>query len=83
MEHPVSKRQKFYVGCQLNRETGLTDREVFKSAEQPTDKSYVKYDYCIGPFKTKRGAKYAVEFPYAATHVDQFERKAKRDADRI
>ena len=45
--------KRYYVGC-----IG-TKREVFRSSETPTPES--GYTYCIGPFRTRRGAEWMAD----------------------
>lgn len=69
--------QKFYVGIRID--TGK--REAFKSASEPTETSHGSvYAACVGPFKTKRGAKFLEAYGLGNPHltdVDTIEKIAK------
>lgn len=49
-------RTKLYVGCKVGK------REVFRSATEPTTATHGdKYNACIGPFRTRRGAEWMAD----------------------
>lgn len=67
-------KRKYYIG---QRRDSHTARELIYSESEPTYHSHRgTYSYAIGPFRTKRGAQWALEHRYAWETVAQAERLA-------
>ena len=66
---------KWYVG--INR----LNRVAFQAQQIPTNASHgIFYQACIGPFKTKRGAIWAANYPMSLCRtVAEYERAATRN----
>ena len=65
---------RFYVGI-LN---GSRDRQVFTTALEPMRYYFPEFVAIIGPFKTKRGAKWGAANPYNWSTVSEAEYMAKQ-----
>jgi len=70
------KRKKWYVGIKG------TSRIAFATATEPTELSHGSYNAVVGPFRTKRGARFMAKYgsynnPHCQT-VQQAEKLAKK-----
>lgn len=72
-------KAKLYVGC-----IAAQSRTVFRSPTVPTWESHGdKFNACIGPFRTKRGAEFMAQHGQGnphCTHVSQAEWLGKKYA---
>lgn len=65
---------KFYVGILK----GNRSRKVFTTALEPSQYYFPEFVAVIGPFRTKRGAKWGAANPFGWSHVSEAEKLAKR-----
>lgn len=66
---------KFYIGILKDNRT----RKVFTTALEPSRYYFPEFVAVIGPFKTKRGAKWGAENPCNWSHVSEAELLAKKE----
>jgi hypothetical protein len=72
---------RLYVG--INLEGCVRHCEVFRCNAVPTSDTHGdKYDYCVGPFRTRKGAEYFVDNPYCGC-VAEAEDTARRLSARV
>jgi len=71
-------RIRYYVGLRSNGQTGIHDREVFKSHTEASTKTHSQYFTVIGPFRTKDAALMMSEPGAQFTDVSHAERVSKR-----
>jgi hypothetical protein len=68
---------RYYVGsCQQTYK-----REVFRSHDTPSERTFPEYAYVIGPFRTKKGAQFMADYGFAnplCQTVSDAERLARR-----
>lgn len=67
---------KYYVGILK----GGGGYQYFTTALEPSAYYFPEYGAVIGPFRTKRGAKWAAAHPFGWSIVSEAEEKAKADA---
>lgn len=79
------KRKKWYVGLTLRLNPCDRERQVFTSDVEPTTGTHGhRYLAVIGPFRTKRGARFMARYGQGNPHcrcVADAERMAKLKAD--
>lgn len=69
-------RDRWYVGI---RRDGT--REAFRDRVTPTERTRPEFAACIGPFDTRRGARYCARYPQSMCRdVREYETAAKREA---
>jgi hypothetical protein len=76
--------KRIYTRPYVGKDVKTGKLHVFRSDVVPTDETFGRlYSYCIGPFRTMRGAKFMAEHgsnnPHCQT-VSQAERLAKAGA---
>lgn len=72
------KYPKFYVGILK----GSDRRKVFTTALEPCSYYFPEFGAIVGPFRTKRGAKWCATNPYSGLLVSEMEIKAKEKSRR-
>lgn len=73
-------RARWYIGCKYDFHTGEYAFRAFAATKTPENGDY-PYLYCVGPFRTKRGALWAENYGMRNPHftsVAAAERLAKR-----
>ena len=66
---------KWYVGHLI---AGI-EREAFKADKEPTAEDYPQYGFCVGPFRTKRGAAWASQPGTWFYSISEAEHYAKKE----
>ena len=69
---------RWYIGCVQDFCLGTYHYEAFQHAGNPTPETTPRYTYVVGPFRTKRAAKWAEEFGARNPHFGSV-----ADAERI
>jgi hypothetical protein len=72
-------KKRWYVGCRYDFCLADYEYKAFDSETKPSEKTHGQYLYCVGPFRSKRGAHWAEKFGKRNPHftgVDAAERFA-------
>jgi hypothetical protein len=76
-------KKRWYLGCRYDFCLADYEYVAFQSEVVPTEKSHGEYLYCVGPFRTKRGVRWAEKFGKRNPHftcVNDAERFAASEA---